>query len=137
MSLVLDCSAALAWIYPDEATDAVREVFEIVAADGCHVPALWHFEVANGLSIAVRRGRISAAFRADALNVLALAEIVVDPETDAHAWSTTMQLADRFGLTVYDGAYLELAQRRALPLASLDVALRNAADALGLPLMGT
>lgn len=135
MSLVLDCSATLAWVYPDEITDAVRRVFDIIAAQGCVVPMLWRLEVVNGLTVAVRRGRITATFRAQALNVLALTPISVDPETGTHAWTTTLQLADRFALTLYDAAYLELAQRRSLPLASLDTALRDAAQGLGLSVM--
>jgi len=136
MSLILDSSATLAWIYPHETTDAIRRVFEIITAEGCVVPELWRLEVANGLTIGLRRGRITAAFRANAFNVLALTPIAVDPETDIHAWTTTLQLADRFGLTLYDAVYLELAQRRALPLATLDGALRAGAQTLGVPLLG-
>jgi len=66
---------------------------------------------------------------------LAVLRIAVDPETDRHAWTTTLQLAERFELTLYDAAYLELAQRRALPLASIDGALCSAARALGVPLI--
>jgi hypothetical protein len=55
VSLVLDSSAALAWIYAEETTDAVRRVFEIVAEEGALVPALWRLEVANSLTVAVRR----------------------------------------------------------------------------------
>lgn len=137
MSLVLDCSVTLAWIYPNETNDAVRGVFDIIAADGCIVPMLWRLEVVNGLTVAMRRGRISAAFRADALNVLELTPIAVDPETGTHAWTTSLQLADRFSLTLYDATYLELAQRQSLPLASLDTALRAAARAVGLTVLGT
>ena len=136
MSLVLDCSATLAWIYPDETTDAIREVFDLIQARGCSAPALWRLEVANSLTISIRRRRTSPAFRADALNVLALLPISIDPETDAHAWTATLQLADRFGLTLYDAAYLELAQRRSLALASLDAQMRRAAQALQLETLG-
>lgn len=135
MSLVLDCSIALAWVYPDEVTEAVRQVFEAVTAEGCVVPMLWRLEVANELTTAVRRGRVTARFRAEALHALGLAPIAVDPETIANAWTTTLQLADRFALSLYDAAYLELAHRRALPLASLDVPLRDVARNLGLTLL--
>jgi predicted nucleic acid-binding protein len=135
VSLVLDCSATLAWLYPDETTDPVRQVFDLIADQGCSVPSLWRLEVANGITVAVRRGRITAAFKADALNALALLPISVDSETGDYAWTATLQLADRFGLTVYDAAYLELAQRRSLPLASLDLDLRRAAQVLRLQLM--
>ena len=63
-------------------------------------------------------------------------EIVVDPETDRFAWSSTLRLAERFRLTLYDACYLELAQRRGLALASLDRKLRAAARALNLTLFG-
>ena len=136
MSLVLDSSAALAWIYAEETTDAVRRVFEIVAEDGALVPALWRLEVANSLTVAVRRGRIDLEFRNAALTDLALLDIATDPYTDAYGWAATLHLADRFRLTLYDAAYLELAHRRSLPLASLDADLRAAGLTLGVPLLG-
>lgn len=134
MSLVLDASLAVAWLFDDECTPAIDAVLSRVAAAGARVPGLWRLEVGNALQTAVRRGRIDAAFRDQALRRLGALPIAVDPATDAHAWTTTLQLADRFGLTVYDAAYLELAQRDALPLASLDHALRAGARTLGLTL---
>jgi predicted nucleic acid-binding protein len=134
---VLDSSATLAWIYSDETTEPIRRLFEAVADDGAVVPALWRLEVANSLTVAVRRGRIDANFRRAALTDLALLDITTDHHTDVHAWGETLNVADRFQLTVYDAAYLELAQRRALPLATLDSALGSAARALGLPVVGT
>ncbi|MGO8867919.1 MAG: type II toxin-antitoxin system VapC family toxin [Alphaproteobacteria bacterium] len=136
MSLVLDSSAALAWIFGDETTEAIRELFDQVAESGAVVPALWRLEVANSLTVALRRGRIDASFRRAALADLALLDITADKSTDDHAWTETLELADRFGLTLYDAAYLELAQRRALPLATLDDDLRAAARVLGMGLRG-
>ena len=133
MSLVLDSSATLAWIYADETTPALREVFARVADHGAVVPALWRLEVANSLTIAARRGRVDTEFRQAALADLALLEIATDPHTDSAAWTETLHLADRYRLTVYDAAYLELAQRRALPLATLDRELQAAAQAAGVP----
>jgi predicted nucleic acid-binding protein len=80
--------------------------------------------------------RIDGAFRNAALADLALLDITTDPHSDAYCWKTTLQLADRFRLTLYDAAYLELAHRRSLPLASLDEELRVAGLALGVPLLG-
>ena len=137
MSLVLDSSATLAWIYSDETTDPIRRLFDAVADDGAVVPALWRLEIANSLTVAVRRGRIDANFRRAVLSDLALLDITTDDHTDVHAWGETLSVADRFHLTVYDVAYLELAQRRNLPLATLDRELRVAAKSLGLHLMGT
>jgi predicted nucleic acid-binding protein len=136
MSLVLDASATLAWIFPDETTAEVQRVFDLIDAEGCVVPELWRLEVANGLTIAVRRGRISPIFRAQAIKVLELTPITIDPETSTHAWTGTLQLTDRLQLTTYDASYLELAHRRALPLATLDRGLRAGAAVLGVPLLG-
>jgi predicted nucleic acid-binding protein len=132
MRLVLDSSATLAWIFGDETTAAIRELFDTVADTGATVPVLWRLEVANSLTVAVRRRRIDAVFRRAALDDLALLDITSDPLTDSHAWAETLQLADRYRLTLYDAAYLELAQRLALPLATLDADLGAAASALGL-----
>jgi predicted nucleic acid-binding protein len=86
--------------------------------------------------MAIRRKRVDAAFRDMALARLAAMPITVDPDTDTHAWTTTLHLADRFRLTAYDAVYLELAQRRNLPLATLDQELHAAGAALGVTLLG-
>ena len=136
MSLVLDSSAALAWIYGDEATDPIRRVFNAVADEGAFVPSLWRLEIANSLTTAVRRGRVDHEFRRAALADLSDLDIIVDVQTDSRAWNTTLEFADRFVLTVYDAAYVELAQRRALPLATLDRDMQRAGARLGLRLLG-
>jgi predicted nucleic acid-binding protein len=84
----------------------------------------------------VRRGRHDAAFRDATLADLALLPIHLDSETDRQAWGATVRLAQRHRLTAYDAAYLELAQRRGLPLATLDKQLRDAASAEGVILLG-
>ena len=136
MRLVIDASLTLSWYFEDERTPAANAVLDQVTNTGAVVPSLWRLETANGLQIAIRRKRIDAAFRDRALLDLGRLPITIDPETDAQAWTTTLQLADRFQLTLYDAAYLELAQRCALPLATLDKALRPAADVLGITLLG-
>jgi predicted nucleic acid-binding protein len=137
VSLVLDSSATLAWIYGDETTDDIRRVFDQVVDTGAVVPALWRLEVANSLTVAVRRNRIDADFRRAALSDLGLLDITTDTQTDNQAWAETLTLADRYRLTLYDAAYLELAQRRNLPLASLDQQLRAAALAVGAKTLGS
>ena len=136
MSLVLDSSAVLAWIYQDERTELALRIFERVAASGAWVPALWRLEVANGLRTGLRLGRIDLPDRDAALSDLAMLRITADMETESHAWTSTLQLSDRFNLTVYDAAYLELAQRRALPLATFDEPLRAAARRCRVALIG-
>jgi predicted nucleic acid-binding protein len=134
--LILDSSATLAWIYGDETTEAIRRVFDAIADNGALVPVLWRLEVANSLTMAVRKRRIDPDFRRAALADLALLDITTDPQTDAYAWTDTLNLADQFRLTVYDAAYLELARRRILPLATLDQELRTAATAIGVTVLG-
>jgi predicted nucleic acid-binding protein len=133
---VLDSSATLAWIYPDEANDEIRRIFDQVAASGAWVPSLWRLEIANSLQTGIRRGRIDTARRAAVLADLSALDISVDPDTDKAAWTSTLHLADRFRLTLCDAAYLELAERRSLPLATLDRSLRASAQTLGVPLVG-
>jgi predicted nucleic acid-binding protein len=101
------------------------------------MPGLWHLEVANAFQMAVRRQRIDRIYRDASLAELALMPITVDADTNSYAWSTTLRLAERCSLTIYDAAYLELAQRRSLPLATLDKELRAAAPALNIALLGT
>lgn len=137
MSLVLDCSIALAWVYSEETTDAVREVFDLLSRSGAWVPGLWRLEVANVLEMSARRKRHGADFRDATLADLLQLPIRVDTETDQHAWGATLELAARHHLTVYDAAYLELAVRRSLPLATLDEDLRRAANNERIQLLGS
>jgi predicted nucleic acid-binding protein len=137
MSVVLDSSATLAWVYSDEITEPIRHVFNLVGENGAWVPGLWKLEVANILEMGVRRGRHDAAFRDSTMADLALLPISVDTETDRQAWGATLQLSERHRLTLYDAAYLELALRRGLPLASLDAELRRAAQAEGVVVVGS
>jgi predicted nucleic acid-binding protein len=136
VSLVLDSSATLAWFYADETTPGIRRVFELLVKSGAWVPSLWRLEVANILEMGIRRGRHDIAFRQATLADLSLLPINLDPETDGQAWDATLQLAHRHRLSLYDAAYLELAQRRGLPLATLDRDLRNAANAESVQLLG-
>ncbi len=127
MSLVLDSSVTLAWVYSDETTEAISHVFDLLSESGAWVPGLWRLEVANILEMGTRRGRHDADFRDSTLADLALLPIHLDPETDQQAWGATARLAERHRLTLYDAAYLELALRRGLHLATLDHDLRAAA----------
>lgn len=137
MTLVLDSSATLAWIYADGTTAPIRTVFDQIADQGATVPSLWRLEAANSLTMAVRRKRIDAAFRSAALQDLAVLDIAVDRETDDQAWTDTLQGADSHRLTVYDAAYLESAKRRELPLATLDRDLAAGANQAGVTILGS
>ena len=117
----------VAWLFDDERTDAAHAVMRRVVAEGAIVPSLWRLEVANVLRNAVRRGRCNEAYVDRSLARLARLAITRDQETDDHAWGSTRTLARKEGLSLYDAAYLELAIRGRMSLASCDKALLAAA----------
>ncbi len=127
MTLVLDASMTISWLFDDERTEAAHTVMRRVVAEGAIVPSLWRLEVANVLRNAVRRRRCNEAFVDRSLARLARLAIKRDEETDDHAWGSTRTLAQKENLSLYDAAYLELAIRRRMSLASCDQALLAAA----------
>ncbi len=137
MSLVIDSSMTLSWYFEDERTPARIAVLDQVAEAGAVIPAHWRLEVLSALQVAVRRSRITAAYRDASLADLRALPIAIDRNTNRQAWSATLRLCDRFGLTPYDAAYLELALRRRLQLATLDGELVRAAQAENVSLIGT
>jgi predicted nucleic acid-binding protein len=136
MSLVLDSSITLAWAYSDEMTQSITQIFDLLSQGGAWVPGLWRLEVANVLEMSVRRKRHDRTFRDATLADLAQLPIQVDLQTDQQAWTATLRLAERHQLTLYDAAYLELALRRNLPLATLDEDLRRAAHTEKVQVLG-
>ncbi|HTJ57080.1 MAG TPA: type II toxin-antitoxin system VapC family toxin [Devosiaceae bacterium] len=133
--IVLDASLTLSWYFEDERTPDRLDVLQKVAGAGAVVPAHWPLEVANGFVMAVRRGRMFADRRELAFAALAALPITVDPDSATHAWSLSVDLADRSRLTVYDAAYLELSLRRKLSLATLDMQLAQAARSAGVAVL--
>ena len=129
--LVLDASVALTWCFKNEATEAADRVLERLAAEAATVPAIWHLEIANVLALSERRGRITAAGSAEFIALLETLEIVVDEETPSRALGRVLDLARAERLRAYDAAYLELAMRLGVPLASKDGDLCDAAERLG------
>lgn len=137
MSFILDASVTLAWYFEDEQTADGEALLEQVAISGALVPLIWRYEVANGLFVAVRRGRIAADYRDASLADLDRFPIAIDRlGVDGVSWVSTRAIADRLALTIYDAAYVELAQRRGMPLATRDRAMRVAAQALSIELLG-
>jgi predicted nucleic acid-binding protein len=130
--IVIDASATVAWFFEDEQTPPIVTLGQQVAAHGAIVPQLWPLEVANVLTMAVRRNRLSPEKRAAGLVQLSNLPITIDAHTAARAWHNVLVLAERHALTVYDATYLDLALRDRLPLASLDKDLLAAARAEGL-----
>jgi predicted nucleic acid-binding protein len=137
LTLVIDASLTMAWYFEDESTRETDELLDRVSDTGAMVPAHWRLEVANAFQMAIRRQRIDAVYRDDSLAELAVMPITIDDDTNSYAWSTTLRLAERCSLTLYDAAYLELARRRSLPLATLDRGMRGAAQMLDIGVLGT
>ena len=133
---VVDASAALAWCFEDEAsgwTDGLLE--RLRQGDQVVVPAHWPTEILNGLLVASRRKRIKPDQPALFWDELAHLPIETEPALAVSQAKTVLAPSEKHGLTVYDAAYLELAQRRNLPLGTLDTELRKAAQREGVALL--
>lgn len=128
-ALVLDCSIAAAWLFADEADPETDHLLARIKDEGALVPNLWHLEVGNMLLQAEKKGRITASQINVRLALLADLPITTDTETAPRAFQEILTLAASQRLTTYDAAYLELAIRRGLPLATKDKALIRAANA--------
>ena len=121
-----------AWVYQGQATPETDQLLnEVAAGTTVIVPALWYLEISNVLLIAQRRHRLTAVQRKAALEKLTALQFTVDEEGVRHAFGKTSELAEKYGLTIYDAIYLELALRRSLPLATRDEALKTAAKRCG------
>ncbi len=126
-SVILDCSITMAWCFEDESTDFSEYTLEHIAKSAAVVPALWPVEVANVLVIAERKKRISHAKMIAFIELLSLLPIIVDNNLINRPILAIQELAREFKLSAYDAAYLDLAIRMDLPLATFDLALIKAA----------
>ncbi|MEX2315791.1 MAG: type II toxin-antitoxin system VapC family toxin [Pirellulales bacterium] len=135
-SFIVDCSVAMTWLFEDEATVHTINLFHRLDAEAALVPALWHLEVTNALTVAERRGRVSRAKSDIFVSALLQLEIEVDHESSSRAYAHLLPLCRKHQLSSYDATYLDLAIRRKLPLATLDEPLRKAAKKLGVKLLG-
>lgn len=128
---ILDNSVTMVWGFDDEANPYAEAILDAMPSARAHVPVLWPLEVANVLLVGERRKRITPADAAKFLSLLGNFPITIDDETTRRAWSETLNLARAQAISVYDAAYLELAMRRGLPLATLDDKLKAAAASVG------
>ena len=132
MNFVLDASIALSWCFQDEATDATMTLLRSLECSTAYVPELWSLEVGNILISAEKKHRISYAKIAEFLALIENLSIEVDHETSIRGFREILSLAHSEKLTTYDAAYLELAMRLGIPLATKDHALQNAAKKVGI-----
>jgi predicted nucleic acid-binding protein len=132
MGFVLDASITACWAFRDEDHPDADLAFARMRTEDALVPCLWWFEVRNILVVNERRQRITESGTAGFLLNLSRLRVRVDREPDE---SAVLRLARTHRLSVYDAAYLELALRERLPLATLDADLRKAAASEGIALV--
>lgn len=132
---VLDCSVTMAWCFEDEGDPGSDAVLDRLGEVDAVVPALWPLEVANVLLVAERRGRLTASDSSRFTALLGALPISVDRGLDAPVVPGLLAVAREYGLTAYDAAYLELAMRLGLPLATRDSELMGAARRAGVALV--
>jgi predicted nucleic acid-binding protein len=125
----------MAWCFEDEASAEADEMLQKVVQQGALVPNLWHLEVGNVLLQAVRRNRIKPSQAASMIELLRTLPLQTDEKTSRRALRESFDVASRYELSLYDAAYLELAMRTSLPLASFDKALRKAAKRASVALL--
>ncbi len=123
--IVIDASISAAWLLPDENSVIAAMAFDLVFMNRAYVPGIWSFEICNIIVINERRGRLTRAQCDHAFHMLGGLTIIRDTETPE---AETLRLARKYSLTFYDAAYLELALRRKIPLATLDKRLAAAAS---------
>jgi len=124
--IVIDNSIVLCWCLTDESDPMADKAMRRVVDDGAVVPGIWWYELRNALIVSERRGRLHAADTVAILTDLEEMSISVDQEHDD---VMILSLARQHALSVYDAAYIEVALRRGLPIASLDRRLGQAATA--------
>ncbi len=132
---VLDASVTVAWALEDERDLYSEKILDALGEGKAWVPSIWPLEVANALLMAERRRRLTRAEVENFLYLLQELPIQVEGDTVLKVWSEILLLAREEGLSVYDAAYLNLAMRLGLPLATLDQALRKAARNCGVEVL--
>ncbi|MHB1550513.1 MAG: type II toxin-antitoxin system VapC family toxin [Vulcanimicrobiaceae bacterium] len=128
MSFVLDASAALAFIFPDERDEAALSIAHRLREESAIAPLIWKWEMQNAIVTVERRGRIAAELATSLLDDIASLPVTFDSGSGAQ-----VEMARRFGISIYDALYLDLAFRRHLPLATRDERLSRAASTLDVP----
>jgi predicted nucleic acid-binding protein len=132
MAFVLDASVSAVWALGDEASPLAELAADRLKTEFALVPPLWWYEVRNLLLVSERRLRMTTADSKIFLELLSSYPIQVDSFQDEE---TTFRLARDYRLSFYDAAYLAVAQRNGVSLATLDKALQDAALAAGVPLL--
>ncbi|MEY2396388.1 MAG: hypothetical protein QOF94_2733 [Acidobacteriaceae bacterium] len=132
MPFVLDASVTACWAFHDEDHPQADLALARLGRDHALAPSLWWFELRNMLVVNEHRKRITLAETAAFLRDLSSLPVTLDSTPDE---AEVLRLARAHRLSVYDAAYLELAQRSGVALASLDAALVRAAHLESVPVL--
>lgn len=133
---MLDASLTLAWHFIDEVRPETEKLARRASLDGVVVPLHWHVEVTNSLLMGERRKRSTIDLTSRFIARLQTLQIEVDSVDESAVFDRILPLARAHGLTIYDALYLELAERRGLPLGTLDGPMAVAGRAVGLEILG-
>ena len=128
---VLDCSVVLAWCLPDEQSDYAAQTLDLLLDQQAIVPPLWHLEVMNVLLMAQRRNRLEKDKISNILQTLSNLNISTDKKHIEINEPNFISFAVKHQITSYDAAYLYLARRENIPLATLDKKMKQIAQNLG------
>jgi predicted nucleic acid-binding protein len=132
---VVDNSVVMAWCFEDEASTYTEGVLDQLRQTQALVPAIWPLEVANVLLIAERRDRLNEAQTAHFAQLLQTLPILVEEVDVGRILGPVLAVGRAHRLSAYDAAYLELAARQGLPLATQDTRLRKAAGSAGVAVL--
>ncbi len=124
---VVDNSIVMAWCFEDESYEKTDTILKKLETATAYTPSLWPLEVCNVLLVAERRKRINEAETARFIALLSRLPIIVVQETPEQTLRGIVMLARNHGLSSYDAAYLDLAMKKGLPLATQDKQLIRAA----------
>ena len=135
IEFILDCSISISWVLVDEDDDYANSILDLMTDATAFVPEIWSLEVVNTLLVAERRNRMTIEKSEQAIKLLQSLPIVIDTLTSSQAFQQTLKLGREQSLASYDAAYLELALRKNLPLATNDNRLIEAAKRCQVRLM--
>lgn len=124
----------MAWCFENQSDDYTRAILSKLERDEALVPLVWPLEVANSLVVGERRRKITRAASSSFVSTLAGLPIFVEEDTRERALGPILDLARDQNLSAYDAAYVDVALREGLPLATRDESLIKAAKVLGLRL---
>ena len=130
MDFVLDCSSTLSWAFKDESSEYSRRLQEFLVENTAVVPSIWSLEILNGLFVAVRRGRMEPNEPQEFISMLGSLPITVRSNSAEHEFNNLPNLIQTYQLSSYDAAYIELAQREMLPIATQDRNIIQSANQL-------